>query len=101
MILGDSMRIKQVLVNLIDNAIKYTPVEVTDDFQGAKLKKTEDRKGGVEVSVYTSAEHAHFEIVDHGIGISPEDLPFVFDRFIGRILPEAEWPEAWGWDWPL
>jgi heavy metal sensor kinase len=61
---GDARRLKQVIVNLLDNAIKFTP------------------RGGV-VGV-TTRQHEGFgllEVFDSGIGIPPESLPRVFDRF--------------------
>jgi two-component system OmpR family sensor kinase len=63
-ILADAGRVKQVLVNLLDNAIKYTPA-------------------GGEVHLATSILHnnAILEVSDNGIGIPPESLPHVFDRF--------------------
>ena len=61
---GDRSRIKQVLVNLLDNAIKYTP-----------------EKGMVQVRVQTGNGHAELEVEDSGIGIPRKDLPHVFDRF--------------------
>jgi heavy metal sensor kinase len=63
-VIGDPMRLKQVVVNLVDNAIKYT------------------RDGGnVTVSVTTENKSAIIEVSDTGIGISSADLPLVFDRF--------------------
>jgi len=61
---GDRARLKQVVVNLLDNAIKYTP------------------EGGA-VSLAVSAENgkAILEVVDNGIGIPPQALPQVFERF--------------------
>jgi two-component system, OmpR family, sensor kinase len=61
---GDRGRLQQVIVNLIDNAIKYT------------------REGGaVEVLTRKERGKAVVEIVDNGSGIPPEALPHVFERF--------------------
>lgn len=64
MVSGDAERLKQVLWNLLSNAIKFTP------------------KGG-RVQVIMQCINSHVEIVvaDTGKGISPEFLPFVFERF--------------------
>lgn len=63
--LGDRMRFEQVLLNLIRNAVRYTPEG------GIILVSAErDRTGGVVVTVR-----------DTGTGIAAEDLPRVFDRF--------------------
>jgi len=61
---GDRSRIKQVIVNLLDNAIKYTPAQ-----------------GKVEVRVHGAKDHAVLEVEDTGIGIPPDALPHVFERF--------------------
>lgn len=63
-VLGDESRIKQVLVNLLDNAIKYS------------------RGGGnVTIGVEAQGNDAVFTVTDNGIGISAEALPHVFERF--------------------
>jgi len=61
---GDSMRLKQVIVNLVDNAIKYT-----------------SEGGTIEVTLQAEDDKAALRIADTGIGIPAESLPFVFDRF--------------------
>jgi heavy metal sensor kinase len=61
---GDRARIKQVVVNLLDNAIKYTP-----------------SGGSVHLNVRVEDGHAILEVIDTGIGIPPAALPHVFDRF--------------------
>lgn len=63
-VLIDTARMKQVLVNLLDNAIKYT-----------------SPGGGVELTSYLLEKMAIIEVSDTGIGISSADLPHVFDRF--------------------
>jgi heavy metal sensor kinase len=60
---GDRARMKQVIVNLLDNAIKYTPPA-----------------GSVTLTV-SSGEHATLEVADTGMGIPEKSLPLVFDRF--------------------
>jgi len=64
MIEANEARLKQVVVNLLDNAIKYTP-------EGGKIT--------IRVAVEESG--AILEVCDNGIGISPEALPHVFERF--------------------
>ena len=61
---GDQARLKQVVVNLLDNAIKYT-------LQG----------GAVALTVSANHSKAVLEVADNGIGIPAEALPRVFDRF--------------------
>ncbi len=64
MVTGDRTRLKQVLVNLLDNAMKYTP-----------------GGGRVIAWVYTRDASAVIEVEDSGIGIPQDAIPFVFDRF--------------------
>jgi PAS domain S-box-containing protein len=60
----DRDRMQQVIWNLLSNAIKFT------------------RQGGtIEVSLDSSPGWAHIRIIDTGVGISPEFLPHVFERF--------------------
>jgi heavy metal sensor kinase len=61
---GDRSRLKQVVVNLLDNAIKYTP-------QG----------GHVALTVSTRDSQAALDVADNGIGIPSEALTRVFERF--------------------
>src|ERR1035437_3911430 len=79
-IFADPMRIKQVLVNLIDNAIKYTqPSDVPPE--SLESASPEPLRGRIEVVVYASGSHAILKITDQGVGIAAEALPNVFDRF--------------------
>jgi heavy metal sensor kinase len=61
---GDRSRMKQVVVNLLDNAIKYTP-----------------NGGNVLLRIAKDGDHAILEVVDNGIGIPSEALPHMFKRF--------------------
>ncbi|MEW6738007.1 MAG: ATP-binding protein, partial [Acidobacteriota bacterium] len=61
---GDFARLKQLVVNLLDNAIKYT-----------------NAGGSIEVRVSVRESMGLFEVADTGIGISSEALSHVFERF--------------------
>lgn len=61
---GDDVKLRQLFLNLLDNAIRYTP-----------------SGGSISVSVYREGQMAVVSISDTGIGISREDLPHIFDRF--------------------
>ena len=64
-ILGDPDRLQQVFWNLLNNAIKFTPVG-----------------GEVQVVVKSVTTYIEVSVVDTGEGIAPEFLPYVFDRFL-------------------
>jgi heavy metal sensor kinase len=64
MVNANEVRLKQVIVNLVDNAIKYTP-------EGGKIR----------VLVKSDASDATFEVIDNGIGISSDAVPHIFKRF--------------------
>ncbi len=66
-ILADPTRLQQVLWNLLSNAVKFTPEEGTIHISAVP------RDGQVEV-----------QVADAGVGIDPEFLPYVFDRFRQR-----------------
>jgi two-component system OmpR family sensor kinase len=61
---GDRTRLRQLFLNLITNAIKYT-----------------GRGGRVELSLSRRLDSVTFSVRDTGIGIAAADLPFVFERF--------------------
>ena len=61
---GDVRRLEQVFVNLLGNALKFTPAG-----------------GRIMVSARTNSRNFEVRVADDGIGIDPEFLPYVFDRF--------------------
>ncbi len=62
-LLGDGQRIKQVLLNLLGNSIKFT------------------ERGSVTLSVYRNGEKLQFDVIDTGVGIHPENMDKLFQRF--------------------
>lgn len=68
-VMGDRARLKQVIVNLVDNAVKYTAPG-----------------GSVRLTVRADAGRALLEVADTGRGIPAEAQPLVFERFfrVGR-----------------
>jgi signal transduction histidine kinase len=63
-IFGDRSQIKQVIENLLDNAIRYTT-----------------GKGKVKIKIKREKKFVHFEIEDNGVGIPKEDQKFIFQKF--------------------
>jgi two-component system, OmpR family, sensor kinase len=63
-VLGDADRLTQVLWNLVENAIRYTP-----------------RGKAIELRLERAAGQAVLAVADEGVGIEPEHLPHIFERF--------------------
>jgi PAS domain S-box-containing protein len=74
---ADGRRLQQVIWNLVHNAIKFTPDQ-----------------GGVELAVTRTSTSVQIRVTDNGQGISPDFLPYVFDRF--RQADSSTTRGAWG-----
>lgn len=61
---GDAGWLERLFLNLLDNALKYTAAN-----------------GHIEVRVSRSGDEARIEVTDTGIGLSPKDVPHVFEKF--------------------
>jgi len=72
-IFGIPKRLRQVLTNLLSNAVKFTP-----------------HGGRVSISSREMDDHIQLEVADTGIGISPEELPKIFDDFYRGMKVDAE-----------
>ncbi|MBP8973233.1 MAG: response regulator [Anaerolineae bacterium] len=63
-VLGNPLRLRQVVGNLLDNAIKYTP-----------------EGGQIRVGLETDGDFQILRVADTGIGVAQKDLPYIFDKF--------------------
>jgi heavy metal sensor kinase len=63
-VLGDELRLRELLLNLVDNAVKYS-----------------NPGGKVDISLIVEVREAKLTVLDQGIGIPPESLGRIFDRF--------------------
>ncbi|MGH6885994.1 MAG: sensor histidine kinase, partial [Geminicoccales bacterium] len=84
---ADAQRLRQAVLIAIDNAIKYS-----------------DADSAIKVSLTTTTGRTAISVLDHGVGVPPEELPYVFERFYrirggakrrpdgsGLGLPIAKW----------
>lgn len=83
-VIGDRQRLLQVLLNLLSNALKFTP-----------------SGGRVEIQVDSSASDMTVRVVDNGIGIATDQVEIVFDEFAQAALTEAAAPSGTGLGLPL
>jgi heavy metal sensor kinase len=78
-VMGDAVRLRQLMLNLVDNAIKFTP-------EGGKVTLSLQRVNG----------EANFTVEDTGIGIPPKDLKKIFDRFYRVDKSRSRLPDGLG-----
>ncbi len=67
--IGDNIKLKQVLINILGNAVKFTPEGGNIDFNVERVAKFDNKTT------------LRFTVSDTGIGISPDFLPHIFDSF--------------------
>lgn len=72
---GDAIALQEIVSNLLDNAIKYTP-----------------KGGAIAVTSHSTATHVALEISDTGLGIPPEDQPRIFERRYRGVQRGGEIP---------
>jgi signal transduction histidine kinase len=71
-VLGDSIRLQQIVWNLLSNSVKFTPGD-----------------GRVELRMSRDAEHVLITVHDTGKGIDRDFMPFLFERFRQADVPSA------------
>jgi heavy metal sensor kinase len=76
---GDGSWLERLLLNLLDNAMKYTPPG-----------------GDIRVSVSRDQSHARVDVQDTGVGIPPDALPHIFERFYRVDPSRSSWVEGAG-----
>jgi len=69
---GDLNRLRQALWNLLSNALKFS-----------------ENGSEIEVRVHDVGDGVEFKVIDHGMGIRPDFLPFIFDRFRQDVPPRT------------
>ena len=78
-VVGDELRLKQLIIILLDNALKYT----SDD-------------GVVAVSLGGVSDEAVLSVEDTGVGIAADDIPHLFERFYRGDAGRARYPGGTG-----
>lgn len=78
-VLGDRSRLRQILINLISNGVKYTPSE-----------------GWLKIEAEVRGNALRLTVQDNGMGISPEDQIHIFERFYRVRRPETDSIEGTG-----
>jgi CheY-like chemotaxis protein len=78
-VLADAARLGQAIGNLLDNAVKYSP-----------------QQGLILVTVKRDKREAVICVKDEGVGITAEELPHVFERFVHRVDTETASEEGYG-----
>ena len=78
-VLGDEWRLREMLLNLVDNAVKYSR-----------------HTGTVQLSLVRDGNMACLSVRDHGIGISPEEQGHIFDRFYRTDAARAHFQKGTG-----
>ena len=83
--MADARRLEQVLVNMVANAVKYTPA-------GGTIRTTVSQENG----------SIKFAVSDNGRGIPKEDLERVFEPFyrVPHQPTDGRRAPGWGWPWP-
>jgi signal transduction histidine kinase len=76
---ADAGRLRQVLDNMLSNAVKYTP-----------------RGGAIRVEASIKGDYAQLRVQDTGLGIAPKDQPYVFDKFFRSQSDETDEVEGTG-----
>lgn len=61
---GDENRIKQVMINLLDNAVKFNK-----------------EKGLISVNLYQDKDNFFIEVIDEGVGIDEDEIKYIFEKF--------------------
>jgi len=73
-LLGNPLRLQQMVANLVGNAIKYTP-----------------KRGDIRVNLWRDADNLVLQVADNGIGIPIEDQPYVFNKFFRSERAASEY----------
>ncbi|MFN7412908.1 MAG: sensor histidine kinase [Dolichospermum sp.] len=73
-LIGDSVQLTRLFTNLVENAIYYTPL-----------------KGAVEIQANRVNSQIYVKVKDTGVGIAPEDIDKVFERFWRADMSRSYW----------
>lgn len=88
MVWADEGRLRQILVNLFANALKYSapgmPIEVTASIPPSSPSALAHQRWarGAKTSQTPGVEQVQFNVRDRGLGVPPDDIPKLFNRFV-------------------